>query len=60
MRATRKTKGKGRHAARAAKPEKVLPAKKDPDDFVEGMDSPDEDYERGVEEISRHVHPEAA
>jgi hypothetical protein len=64
MKPTRKTKGKGRkHAPRAAaapeKPEKAAPAKKDVDDFVEDMEDPDDDYEKGVEEVSRLVAGES-
>jgi hypothetical protein len=63
MKPTRK-KAKGRkHAPRAAPPrekaEKAAPAKKDVDDFVEGLDDPDEDYERGVEEVVRLTHADA-
>lgn len=48
-----KTKTRSKAAPRL---EKAPPAPKDPDDFVEGLDDPDDDYERGVEEVVRHTH----
>lgn len=61
MKPTRKAKHKGRKTAPRAepRPERAAPAKKDVDDFVEGLDDPDEDYERGVEEVVRLTHADA-
>lgn len=61
MKPTRKDKSKGRKPAPRAEPrtERAAPAKKDVDDFVEDMEDPDEDYAKGVEEVSRLVAGES-
>lgn len=58
MRTTaRKPKTKSR-AKPSPRLEKAAPALKDPDGFVEDLDDPDDDYERGVEEVTRLAHVE--
>lgn len=52
-----KPKTKTQHKA-ATRLEKAPPAPKDPDAFVEDLDDPDDDYERGVEEVVRKTHAE--
>lgn len=50
-----KQKSRAKPAPRARK---APPAPKDPDEFVEDLDDPDDDYARGVEEVTRYAHAE--